>query len=187
MIDKIYCIEKEEKSKTKILSKLSFMGDKFYSYECTNNNELSAYINEGTMETNIKINIKNNGTLDWPQNKTKLIFENNSDIRGNEIKLKGQKCGEEYKYEVKFKNLQNLKEGEYISYIRFEINGETIGEKLALKNIIIKIDNIDYIDKIIEFRENFALDENVYSNEKLLEVLKNNDFNEELAFGELFS
>ena len=113
MIDKIYCIEKEEeeKSKNKILSKLS---DKFYSYECTNNSELSAYINEGTMEANIKINIKNNGTLDWPQNKTKLIFENNSDIRGNEIKLKGQKCGEEYKYEVKFKNLQNLKVGEYI-------------------------------------------------------------------------
>ena len=58
MIDKIYCIEKEEKSKTKILSKLSFMGDKFYSYECTNNNELSAYINEGAMETNIKIKNK---------------------------------------------------------------------------------------------------------------------------------
>ena len=165
---------------------------KFYSYECTNNFNLAIYNYEETNESKIEVNIKNNGSLDWPKNTAKLIFEDNSDIKGEEVILQPQKCGEELKYEVMFKQLEKLKVGEYKSYVRFEINGETIGEKLILKNIIKEKENNDddinnFIDKINEFRGTFNLDENDYSDERLLEVLRDNDFNEELAFGALFA
>jgi len=166
---------------------------KYYSYECTNNFNLAIYSYEGVNESNIEVVIKNNGTFDWPENNAKLIFKDNSDIKGENVTLKPQKCGEELKYEVKFKNLGKLKEGEYKSYLKFEVNGETIGEDLILKNMIIKNpenqeDEINkYMDKIKEFRENFGLEENDHSDEKLLDVLKENDFNQELAFSALFS
>ena len=42
------------------------------------------------------------------------------------------------------------------------------------------------MDKIKEFRENYNLNENDFSNEKILESLKNNDFDQEAAFASLF-
>ena len=107
----------------------------FYSYECTNFN-LAAYIYEGEDESQIDLSIKNNGTLDWPKDKAKLVFAKNSEVFGDNVILNAQKCGEEVKYKVKFNNLKDYKENEYKSYLRFEVNGEIIGEELALKNVI---------------------------------------------------
>ena len=166
--------------------------NKSYSYECTNISNLETYIYEGNEEIKIELDIKNNGILDWPENKTKLIFDNNSEIKSKEVILKPQKCGEEVKYEIEFKNLQNLKVGEYKIYLIFEVNEESIGEKLILKLIIKKKEELKdeinkYIDKIKEFREFFGLYGDEFSNEKLLEALKDKNFNYELAFESLFS
>ena len=43
------------------------------------------------------------------------------------------------------------------------------------------------IDKIQEFRDTFNLSEDEYPNEKILEILKENDFNYENAFSSLFN
>ena len=42
------------------------------------------------------------------------------------------------------------------------------------------------MEKINEFRETFSLSENDYSNEKLFDILQENDFNYEQAFSSLF-
>ena len=161
------------------------------SFECSTFN-LAAYIYEGTEKSQIEIKLINNGTQDWPKNKTKLVFDQKSEIKHDDIKLKDQKVGEEVKYEVKFENLAKLKEGEYQSYARFVVNGTKYGEKLIFKNIIKKEDNQGnevnkYMDKIQEFREGYGLEENEYSNERILEVLKNNNFDFDQSFNDLFS
>ena len=38
-----------------------------------------------------KLTLKNDGTLDWPENDTKLIFDEKSYLKGEEIILKPQK------------------------------------------------------------------------------------------------
>ena len=43
------------------------------------------------------------------------------------------------------------------------------------------------MDKIIEFREKFNLSKDDYTDEKIFEILKDNDFNEENAFTSLFN
>jgi hypothetical protein len=161
-----------------------------YSYECLNFINLSKYIYEGTEEVEIELTIKNNGP-NWPKNSAKLKFELNSEIFGDEVVLESQKNDEVRKYEVKLKKLGNLKEGEYRAYLRFNINGEKIGEELILTVKIKKKEDPDaeikkYIEQIDEFREQFCLSHDDYSNEKLLEALKENDFDHGQTFASLF-
>ena len=80
--------------------------------------------------------------------------------------------------------------GEYKLSYKFYINGKPIGEKLTLR-IIVKEKMFDNeieqnLDKIKEFREAFNLSEEDYSDDRLLEVLKKNDFEFEKSFEKLF-
>ena len=52
------------------------------------------------------IKIKNNGKNQWPLNEAKLVFDQNKNIVGEDIKLKPQKPGEEKNYEIHFDNLK---------------------------------------------------------------------------------
>ena len=68
------------------------------------------------------------------------------------------------------------------------INGTPVGEKLTLR-IVIKekiVNELDeYMEKIKEFRENYDLSENEYSDERLFEVLKENNFDFETSFNKI--
>ena len=81
-------------------------------------------------------------------------------------------------------------QGEYKIIFSFYSGGKIHGEKITA---LIKIkenqkNEIDeYIEKINEFRENFNLSEDEYSNEKLFVVLKDHNFNFENAFSSLFN
>ena len=162
----------------------------YYSYSCINNKDLTLCIDENTESTKIEIIIENNGTKDWPENKAKLIFGQKSQIKGEDIILKSQKCNEKNKYEIQFHNLSQFKEGIYESYAYINING-WLGEQIILKLIIkkkkIKSEIEEHLDIIDEFRKEFNLNPNDYPKEKILYFLKKNDYDKELAFAELFS
>ena len=162
---------------------------KQYSYECINILNLSALIYEGTNEAKIEIILKNNGDMTWPEG-SKLIVDNKSDLRAYEIIIKPQKPGEQQSYNAKFSDLKNIKAGEYKSYLTIENNGNFFsGEKLTLKIIIKKKRNEieENIDKIRDFRDNFSLSIEDYSDWKLLEILKKYNFNFDKAFESLFN
>ena len=166
--------------------------EKIYSYDCPNNLNLIEYIYEGTEQANIKIILKNNGNEAWPKGKTKLIFDKFSQIKGDEIILESQNIGEEKNYTVILKNLEKMKEGEYKSFLFFNVEGKNFGEKLIIIIKVKKRENKDeeinkYIDKINEFRESYSLSKEEFSNEYLLEVLKKNNFEHDQSFNSLFN
>ena len=70
------------------------------------------------------------------------------------------------------------------------MNDKTFGEKLELtvgiKENIKKSEIDENIDRINEFRQNYDLNKNDYSNEKILEALKKNDFDYDQTFSSLF-
>ena len=162
----------------------------YYSYSCINNKDLISCIDEKTESTKIAIEIENNGTKDWPENNAKLIFDQKSQIKGEEIILKSQKCNEKNKYEIHFHNLSQNKEGIYESYAYINING-WCGTQIILKIIIKKkkiISEIEkHLDVINELRNEYNLRPDDYSNEQLFLVLKDNDYDKELAFADLFN
>ena len=165
--------------------------EKIYSYDCPNVLNLMEYIYKGTEQANINIILKNNGNEIWPEGKTMLLFDKSSQIKGDDIILESQNIGKEKNYSVIIKNLEVLEEGEYKSYLWFNVDGKNFADKLL---IIIKIKQkekedteIDkYIDKINEFRDNFALSKDEYPDGKILELLKQNNFDFEEAFSALF-
>ena len=167
-----------------------------YSYECTNAVYLSVYIYVGTDEAKFDIFLRNNGTKTWAED-SKLIKDVSSPLSTDEISLAKQKPGEEKSYKIVIKDLENYPAGEYKAIFLFHTNGAVRGEKIIAivhikekddeKNDNEKNDNEEYIYEINKFREAYNLSEGEYpSNEKILELLKKNNFDFEKAFGAFF-
>jgi hypothetical protein len=164
--------------------------EKIYSYDCSNIILLNQFIYEGTEQCEIKILLKNNGNVKWPEKKTKLIFDESSQIKADNITLLSQNVEEEKEYIVKFENLGNLKKGEYKSYLLFNVKGKNYGDKLTLIINVKEKEEMNemekYMKKIEEFRSTFNLSENEYTNEKIFDILKEHNLNFEEAFSSLF-
>jgi hypothetical protein len=153
---------------------------------------LTVYIYSGTEEAEFEIFLRNVGDKKWPDDSKLIIDQNYSDLFPEEVHLDAQKSKEERSYKVTVKDLGRYNTGEYKIVFLFYSGGKIHGEKItALIKIKEKDDQkseIDEnIDKINEFRETFNLSEDEYSNEKILETLKENDFNFENAFSSLFN
>ena len=162
----------------------------YYSYSCINSKDLISCIDEKTESTKIEIEIENNGTKDWPENNAKLIFDQKSQIKGENAILKSQKCNEKNKYEIEFHNLNKYKEGVYETYAYINING-WCGTEIILKIIIKKkkiISEIEeHLDIINDLRNEYNLNPDDFSNEQLFLVLKDNNFDKEQAFADLYN
>ena len=162
--------------------KINSNNEKF-SYLCLNRSNLNSFITKGTENKTIEITLKNDGNIDWLPN-TKLVFENNSQIKADDdITLNPQKCNEEQTYKINFNNLSNLNIGKYECYLNFNVNGENFGDKIKLT---IKVNENDNFNMIDIFRESFSLHETQFSDRQLIEVLKKADNDLELAFSYLF-
>ena len=163
-----------------------------YSYECTNinNNMLELYLYKDSSEGKAKIILKNNGKENWPVNKTKLIFDEDSDIKSEDIILNPQKPNETNKYNIIIKQIENYDVGEYKSYLWFNVDGQNFGDKIIIAFKIAKKDQNNEVeenmDKIKEFLDNFGLTEGDYSNEMILEHLKKYNFDFNKTFNSLF-
>ena len=162
----------------------------YYSYSCIYSKDLISCIDEKTESTKIEIEIENNGTKDWPENNAKLIFNQKSQIKGENVILKSQKCNEKSKYEIEFNNLSKYKEGVYESFAYINING-WCGTEIIFKIIIKKKKIISEIEEkldiINELRNEYNLNPDDYSNEQLFLVLKDNNYDKEQAFADLFN
>ena len=164
--------------------------NKYYSYTCdyVHNINLSAEIDEGIENTVIVLWLKNDGTLDWPENRTQLIFNRNkSDCSGNNIILRPQRVNEVEKYEVIFNGLGPLGEGTYKSYLNIKVDGVNIGEEVKLTVIIKKkVDPYEDIEKyrdiINKLRNEYNLNENDYSDKVLFDALKKNNYDIDATF-----
>ena len=155
-----------------------------YSYEIINFNKCTE-IYEGQRELKIKITLKNNKNINWPKHDTKLAFNPNTELIGDDIILGPQKYNEQREYEIELIDVDQYPIGEYNCYLDFEVNGEKYGEKIDFK-IIIKDRNKD-LDKINEFREIFSLSKDEYPDDKLSDALQKKNFNYQNAFSSLFN
>ena len=161
--------------------------EKKFSYECLNLNNLNKEIMEGIKKVKIKILLKNNKKIDWPKNNTKLVFDfKTSKFIQDDLILEPQRFNEEKYYDIIIRELDQYPAGEYNVYLWFEVNGKHYGERIEFKIIIKEKTNQDF-DKIKELRKTFNLSEEDYSDGKILESLKTNNYNYELTFMDLIN
>ena len=145
-----------------------------YSYECFNKDNLVLNLLEGTEKAEIEIQLRNNGNIVWNEN-TKLKIIEPSDIKIDDIKLNPQEPRETRYYTIQFKNLINFKIKEYTTRLVFCSDGKNYGDIILIK-INILDENEFYGKKIDEFRKEYNLPYDPYSDEIILNHLIDNNF-----------
>ena len=161
----------------KIRKEENFLND--YSYKCINISSLISMIYEGTNEIEFKIDLENNGNNTWPRYHTFLVFDRESDLTSDNINLEPQKPKEQKSYYIKFTYLGQKTTGELASYLNFFIDDKEIGEALTLKIIILDI-------RVKQFRDIYSLSEEEFTYERLLDILRRNNFDFDKSFNSLF-
>ena len=63
----------------------------FYSYECMNKKNLESCICTGTNTTKFELSLKNDGTLEWHEKTTKLLFIKNDRLKMKDDNIIGEK------------------------------------------------------------------------------------------------
>jgi hypothetical protein len=157
-----------------------------YKYELLEKNDETFKKNvfeEEKDDVKFEFTIVNKGNADFPANgKTKLIIDkNNSQIKLNDIDIEpvqGIKQGNNAKIIINIPK-NNINYGEKKITLILNIDGKNIGNPIILY-VICKS------KKVKEFREEFNLSEEEYSDEKILGVLQKNDFDMTKAFTSLF-
>ena len=145
-----------------------------YSYECFNRDNLILDLREGTEEAEIQIQLRNNGNIDWNED-TKLKVIEPSDIKIDDIKLEPQKPNDVKYYTIQFKDLINLEIKEYTVLLVFCSEGKNYGDVIIIK-INILGNNEFSRKKVDEFRKEYDLPFDTFSDEKILIQLMNNNF-----------
>ena len=156
-----------------------------YVCTCTNLMILQQYIYVGTDFAEIPLMLKNEGSYDWPQNKTKIVFDKKYEIKGNDVLLNSIKPGAEQQCTVKIEGLKNLPVGEYETGVYFNIKGKNCGDIMKMKIIIInkEVDpKIKYKNTLKQFRGEYNLEEGEYPDDDLIDILLSNNLDLEKAF-----
>ena len=171
---------KRKRTTAQTMAKMAF------SYDCLNMINLQQIIYLGTDKAEIPVILKNNGKFTWPLNRTKLVFDKNSKIKGKNVELKALASNEEQTCKVVIEGLAKLGEGVYDAHVWFNANGENCGKMIILRVEIKKKEEDPiklHMKEIKEFRNEYNLsEEDGYTDNYLYELLSENDFSFEDTF-----
>ena len=176
-------IEKEKEEEIEVVKEKNDDEEKRYSYELLSDNQKDLEKNIVEFEKEeicFEFKVKNNGDKTWPGNgKTKLIIDNNTDQRINDIELDNLKTNQIQNIKINL-NVEGVESGENNYTFNFNVNGKIYGEPIVLKL------NVEENEKVQEFREIFSLSKDDYSDRVLYDKLKEVNFNMEEAFSNIF-
>ena len=159
-----------------------------YSYMCPNN-QLGFQVFQGTKEYNYHFEIKNNGKFPWLKNKSFLTCDTNiSDKIIDDILLEPLNPGNTCTVHAHFNDLDYLAPGKYNTYLDFNVNNKIFGEQILILFEIIQKNAKFVVDpKIVEFRNQFKVDEKTMSDEVIKKALDNNNNDVMKAFENMFN
>ena len=163
---------------------VNYNDNRDYSYYSNKYEYIFNIITNKQSVINCEIEIQNNGQYQWPEDVTKLYFNEASSLKIENITLNPLKTKEKQTVNILIERLNELSEGEYFIYFNFKVNRKTFGQQITIK-IICKDD--EELKKIKEFRREFDLDEEYYPNEQIKNLLNQFNGNFKLAFEDLFS
>jgi hypothetical protein len=117
---------------------------KEYSYKCLLN-DFNFAIQKGIEEGIFSIEIENNGSLTWPQNKTFLEIDNSKSNIFNvrNIKLDPLAPGEKSFVNIMLNGMDEYKPSKYCIYLDFKVDGKKYEE-----SILINIEVTENVNKI---------------------------------------
>ena len=128
-----------------------------YSYKCLTNN-LNFIIGRGTKQLIFTMELKNNGKLPWPENKTILSTDLSiSDINMKEIVLEPLKPGLKSSINVIFNDIEKLEPRKYESYLIFKVDGKKYGNNILITIEVLKDIKKKYKTVIDNFKNHYDI------------------------------
>ena len=136
-----------------------------YSYELLDKENLDFYVSCSSEYEEIKLNIKNNCELTWPEKETKLICDKESLIFFDDIILPSLKPGCNASIPIKLEIPYELPLDTYKIEINFNVKGKNYSRPIIL--------NIKIVSEIEAFRKEYCLSV-LITDEELTDALNNN-------------
>ena len=135
-----------------------------YSYELLSKCD-DYFIPNNSKNEDITIILKNNGNIDWPEGKTKLLCDkDDSLITFEDILLPPIKKGHHETIKIELKIPSDLPFEKYKIIINFNVNGKNYGGDIVLI--------INIVSELDAFKKTYELEENIFSDQDILEAIK---------------
>ena len=135
-----------------------------YSCELLSKDD-NIFIPNNSKNEDITIILKNNGNLDWPEGKTKLICNKDESLIGFEdILLPPIKKGHHKATKIELNIPSELPFNKYKIIINFNVNGKNYGENMVLV--------INIVSELEAFRKYYDLGDDSFSDQDILDALK---------------
>ena len=120
-------IKENEPQPQKVIDINKIEEKKEYNYESEEKNLNIDAKGFDDKEVTFIVILKNIGNLQWPNGKTQLLNDKNSDIKSNNYVLKNLKKGEHQEVNIKL-NLDKMRAGNKKCIFHFNVNGKNYGE-----------------------------------------------------------
>ena len=167
----------EDAENNKTIVKNSYKNSKInkYSYKLLTDN-MNFAIQKGIEEGIFEIEIENNGSSPWPQNKAFLVIDNNkSNLNIQNIELEPLKPGEMSSVKILLNHMDKYKPGKYYIHLDFLVDGKKYGGNILINiEVTENINKIKYKTIIIAFKDYYGFSTSTFSDTRIANVFHAN-------------
>ena len=139
-----------------------------YSIKLLTNN-LNFAIQKGIKEGNFAIEIENNGSFPWPQNKSFLVIDNSkSNINIQNIELDPLNPGEKKSINILLNHMDKYRPGKYNIHLDFMVDGKKYCESILINiEVTENINKVKYKTIIRAFRNYYDFPTSIFSDTRI--------------------
>ena len=143
-----------------------------YSIKLLTNN-LNFAIQKGIKEGNFAIEIENNGSFPWPQNKAFLVIDNfKSNINIQNIELDPLNPGEKTSINILLNHMDKYRPGKYNIHLDFMVDGKKYCESILINiEVTENINKVKYKTIIRAFRNYYDFPTSIFPDTRVINAL----------------
>ena len=145
----------------------------FFSYKCITK-DLKLKMKKGTREVSFKLELGNNGTSSWPENKTFLEVQiSKSNINTDKITLNPLKPGDKCSVDILFKHMSKINPGKFQCYLGFILDDKKYGNDIDIEIEVYDEDskNFESNSVVVAFRDEYGIKKDIISDDEIYKNL----------------
>jgi hypothetical protein len=140
-----------------------------YSYKCITK-DLKLKMKKGTREVSFKLELENNGSSSWPENKTFLEVEiSKSNINTDKIILSPLKPGDKCDVDILFKHMSKINPGKFQCCLSFILDDKKYGNDIDIEIEVYDEDSKNFKSNsvIVAFRDEYGIKKDIISDDDI--------------------
>ena len=140
-----------------------------YSYKCLTK-DLKLKMKKGTREVSFKLELENNGSSSWPENKTFLEVEiSKSNINTDKIILSPLKPGDKCNVDILFKHMGKINPGKFQCCLSFILNEKKYGNEINIEIEVYDEDSKNFKSNsvVAAFRDEYGIKKDIISDDDI--------------------